>query len=87
MKTIDFSANQSSNAPSLDQRIDAAIAEAHAVSDQYGATSRECAAAWDVVEELQAEAAHQKNAHAGETAFSDYCEEFPDAPEARVYDV
>jgi hypothetical protein len=82
MKTSD----RSSHPISLEQRIHDAIAEAHAISDQYGSASPKCAAAWDIVEELQAEAAHQQAKHSSETAFTDYCEEFPDAPEARLYD-
>lgn len=72
---------------SIAERIEAAITEARQISDWYGVTSKESAVAWDTVEELQAEASHQKAKHDGETAFSHYCEEFPDAPEARIYDV
>ena len=82
MKTSD----RSSHPISLEQRIHDAIAEAHAISAQYGSQSRKSAAAWDIVEELQAEAAHQQAKHSGTTAFTDYCEEFPDAPEARADD-
>ncbi|HAJ61844.1 MAG TPA: hypothetical protein DCP31_23560 [Cyanobacteria bacterium UBA8543] len=82
MKTSD----RSSHPISLEQRIHDASAEAHAISDQYGSESSECAAAWDIVEELQAEAAHQQAEHSGTTAFAEYCEEFPDASEARLYD-
>ena len=53
---------------------------------EKGATSKECAAAWDIVEELQAEAAHQKAERIEKTAFETYCEENPDAFEARMYD-
>lgn len=48
--------------------------------------SQECAAAWDVVEELQAEAAHQRNQKPVVNYFEEYCEENPDAFEARIYD-
>ncbi|AFZ18826.1 Calvin cycle protein CP12 [Allocoleopsis franciscana] len=82
MKTSD----RLSHSISLEQRIHDAIAEAHAISARYASESPECGAAWDIVEELQAEAAHQKIACLGKTGFTDYCEEFPDALEARVYD-
>jgi hypothetical protein len=82
MKTSD----RSSHPISLEQRIHDAIAEAHTISNQYGSESPECAAAWDIVEELQAEAAHQQAEHSGKTTLTEYCEEFPDAPEARLYD-
>jgi len=42
--------------------------------------------AWDIVEELQAESAHQKSERLEKTAFDLYCDENPDAAEARVYD-
>ncbi|NES82839.1 MAG: CBS domain-containing protein [Moorea sp. SIO2B7] len=44
----------------LEDQIEVAREEARAVCDSKGATSPECAAAWDVVEELQAEAADQR---------------------------
>lgn len=53
--------------------------------DTSGASSKECAAAWDAVEELQAEAAHQKD-KPQKTSFETYCEDNPDAAECRVYD-
>lgn len=89
MQTIDTSSvNQSSSLPlSLDQRIATAIAEARTISSEYGSDSSESAVAWDIVEELEAEAAHQKVKLQGKTAFTEYCEEFPDALEARIYDV
>jgi len=70
----------------LQAQIDQAIAEARSVSSNEGATSKAAAAAWDVVEELQAEAAHQKAEILHKTAFELYCEENPSAPEARMYD-
>lgn len=72
----------------LEQRIQTAIEQARAICAEKGATSKECAVAWDEVEELQAEAAHQRadKAFVGKTAFEIYCEENPDALEARIYD-
>lgn len=74
-------------ARSLAQQIDAALVEARAVSAQFGPISTEAAIAWDIVEELEAEAAHQQVENAGKTAFSRYCDEFPEAIEARMYEV
>ncbi len=71
----------------LEKRIEVAIEEARSICAQKGVTSKECAAAWDIVEELQAEAAHQKAERLDKTAFDEYCEEFPDAAEARSYDI
>lgn len=70
----------------LEERIEQAVVEARATCAEKGPTSKECAAAWDIVEELQAEAAHQKAERIEKTAFEIYCEENPDAYEARVYD-
>lgn len=71
----------------LQERIQGAIEEARKVCSEKGPTSPECAAAWDAVEELQAEAAHQQARKLDKTAFEDYCSEYPEAAEARVYDI
>lgn len=70
----------------MENQIQKAIEEARAICAKKGASSQECAAAWDVVEELQAEAAHQQVKKLPKTAFEEYCEENPDAVEARIYD-
>jgi CBS domain-containing protein len=72
----------------LEQRIQEAIAHARAVCESQGTNSPECAVAWDEVEELHAEAAHQKTevTQHKKTPFEEYCEENPDALEARIYD-
>lgn len=91
MQTLDHptvpSASLEPASISLEQRIQDAIAEAHLISQQYGADSQQSIALWDIVEELQAEAGHQRDAHVGHTSLTDYCDDNPDAPEARVYDV
>jgi uncharacterized protein YgiB involved in biofilm formation len=51
-----------------------------------GEGSVECAIAWDTVEELQAEAAHQKQKDAPKNSLQQYCDDNPDALECRVYD-
>jgi CBS domain-containing protein len=70
----------------FEQKIQEAIEQARAISAEKGATSPESAAAWDAVEEMQAEAAHQRAKQIDKTAFEEYCEEFPEAEEARMYD-
>ncbi|WP_019504562.1 Calvin cycle protein CP12 [Pleurocapsa sp. PCC 7319] len=50
------------------------------------ATSAECAAAWDAVEELSAEAAHQKQNAPQKSSLEKYCDDNPDALECRVYE-
>ncbi|MEM1170075.1 MAG: CP12 domain-containing protein [Cyanobacteria bacterium P01_H01_bin.35] len=71
----------------LEKRIEVAIEEARSICAEKGVTSRECAAAWDIVEELQAEVSHQKAEKLDKTAFDIYCEDNPEALEARSYDV
>ena len=70
----------------LEQRIQEALANARQICAKEGATSPACAAAWDVVEELQAEAAHQRAKKPETNYFAEYCQENPDAIEARIYD-
>lgn len=74
---------------SIQNAIQTAIADAHQVCDQAGSDSAACANAWDTVEELQAEASHQKTGYRAKpkTSFEAYCNQNPDADECRVYDV
>ena len=60
--------------------------QARMACDTSGATSKECAAAWDAVEELQAAASHKREAKPKKTGFEQYCDENPDAVECRLYD-
>lgn len=70
----------------LEQELQDSIRKARAVCSQTSPRSEECAAAWDVVDELQAELAHQEAKKVPKTAFEEYCEEFPEAMEGRMYD-
>jgi CP12 domain len=65
--------------------IDEERTNAREVCDINGATSPECAAAWDAVEEVQAEAAHQSQVKP-KTNFENYCSDNPDAVECRIYE-
>ncbi|ACA99262.1 MULTISPECIES: Calvin cycle protein CP12 [Cyanophyceae] len=49
-------------------------------------TSAECAAAWDAVEELQAEAAHQREKEPEKSPLEKFCDDNPDADECRLYE-
>jgi CP12 domain len=60
--------------------------EARVVCEVKGDGSTECAAAWDVVEELQAEAAHQRQKETPKNSLEQYCDMNPEADECRVYD-
>ena len=69
----------------IQEKIDQELANARTVCSTDGNTN-DCAAAWDVVEELQAEAAHQRENNPPKTSLEAYCDLNPDAAECRVYD-
>ncbi len=69
----------------IEETIEQERASARAVCDTEGGTSKECAAAWDVVEELQAEASHKKQKKP-KNSLEVYCDENPEAAECRVYE-
>ncbi len=69
----------------IQQKIDEELQQARAVCDVKGGTSPECAAAWDAVEELQAEAAHQRQTKP-KNSLEQYCDDNPEAVECRIYD-
>ncbi len=69
----------------IQQKIDQELQEARAVCDTKGGSSPECAAAWDAVEELQAEASHQRQTKP-KNSLEQYCDDNPEAAECRIYD-
>lgn len=70
----------------LEQELQDAIRKARTTCSQTSPRSEECAVAWDIVDELQAELAHQEAKKISKTAFEEYCEEFPEAMQGRMYD-
>jgi predicted component of type VI protein secretion system len=70
----------------IQEKIEQELEQARAVCDIQGAQSGECAAAWDAVEELQAEASHQRQKGKKKNSLELYCEANPEADECRVYD-
>ena len=70
----------------IQEKIAKELQEAREVCSTEGASTAECAAAWDAVEELQAEAAHQKQDQPQKTSLEKYCEDNPDAAECRLYE-
>jgi len=70
----------------LQGKINAAMKEAEEATKTYGKTSKEAAVAWDTVEELEAEASHQKSAEVKKDPLEAYCEDAPEADECRTYD-
>ncbi|MEB3826740.1 Calvin cycle protein CP12 [Phormidium sp. CCY1219] len=69
----------------INQQIEQERENARSVCDTSGASSSECAAAWDAVEEMQAEASDQRNTKP-KSSFEKYCDDNPDAAECRIYD-
>jgi len=70
----------------IEDEIEAAREDARTICAAKGETSPDCAAAWDVVEELQAEASHQRAKKQGNNSLQSYCEANPDALECRIYE-
>ncbi|MDG2992230.1 Calvin cycle protein CP12 [Candidatus Synechococcus calcipolaris G9] len=72
----------------IEKEIEKARVDAREVCDIQGSTSGQCAAAWDALEELQAEASHQREEKKDEhrTSLEQYCDDNPDAAECRIYD-
>jgi hypothetical protein len=71
----------------IEQVILEAIAEARSTCELNGDGSPNCAVAWDIVEELQAEKSHQKQAKHHKNSLETFCEMHPDALECLIYDV
>lgn len=69
----------------IEQEIEQARDSAREVCDINGPTSKECAAHQDALEELRAEAAHQRDVKP-KNSLERYCDENPDATECLVYD-
>lgn len=70
----------------IEEKIAEELKQAREVCSVEGGSSSDCAAAWDAVEELQAEAAHQRQSQPTKTNFEKYCDDNPDADECRLYD-
>ncbi|MBD1837202.1 Calvin cycle protein CP12 [Coleofasciculus sp. FACHB-64] len=69
----------------IQDQIEQEREQARTVCDTKGAGSGECAAAWDAVEELQAEASHQRETKP-KNSLERYCDANPGADECRVYE-
>ena len=69
----------------IKDKIQEELQEARTTCDTSGNNSAECAAAWDAVEELRAEASHQRQSKP-KNSLEKYCDENPDADECKIYD-
>ena len=70
----------------IQEKIQQELEAARSACDTSGSSSAECAAAWDAVEELQAEASHQRATEPQKTSLEQYCDDNPEADECRVYE-
>ncbi|MFN5966894.1 MAG: CP12 domain-containing protein [Pseudanabaena sp.] len=71
----------------IEDEIEIAREDARNICRARGTTSPECAAAWGVAEELQAEASHQRvNKKEQKNSLQTYCEDNPNAVECRIYE-
>ena len=70
----------------IQEKIQEELQTARDVCSTDGSNSEACAAAWDAVEELQAEASHQKETKPAKTNFEKYCDDNPEADECRIYE-
>jgi CP12 domain len=69
----------------IQDKIQTELEQAREVCGITGTGSPECAAAWDAVEELQAEASHQRQ-QKPKNSLEQYCDDNPEAVECRVYE-
>ena len=69
----------------FEEKIQESIEEARSLCQEKG-FQRECLQAWRQVEELQAEAAHQRGIKIARTALEEYCEENPEAWDTLMMD-
>lgn len=69
----------------IEQRLNELVDQARDACGTNGMVSDECAAAWDAVEEVQAEIAHRRSD--AKSSLTIYCDDNPDAAECRIYDV
>ncbi|MEB3191704.1 MAG: Calvin cycle protein CP12 [Snowella sp.] len=70
----------------LQEKIEQELKHAREVCSADGSNAAECATAWDIVEELKAEAAHQRVSHPKQNSLEKYCADNPDAVECRLYE-
>lgn len=74
------------NLETIKTKIAEEMKKAQYAQDTYGKASKEAALAWDVVEELEAEASHLKANAPSSDPLEKFCEEAPEADECRVYE-
>lgn len=74
------------NLETIQTKIQEETKRAEEASSKYGADSKEARVAWDVVEELEAEASHMRANQSTEDPLEEFCKDSPEADECRTYD-
>jgi Skp family chaperone for outer membrane proteins len=74
------------NLDTIQVRIQEEMQKAQEATAKFGKSSKEAAVAWDLVEELEAEASHMKSKQGTVDPLDKYCEDVPDADECRIYE-
>lgn len=74
------------NLETIQTKIQEELKKAQEASNTFGATSQEAKYAWDVVEELEAEASHMKANTQKADPLEEYCKDSPEADECRTYE-
>lgn len=74
------------NLETLKGKIAEEMKKAEEATTKFGKSSKEAALAWDVVEELEAEAAHIKAKEGPKDPLDEFCKDQPEADECRVYE-
>ncbi|MEM6839752.1 MAG: Calvin cycle protein CP12 [Cyanobacteria bacterium P01_C01_bin.120] len=75
---------QTTAAPTLEMRLQAALEHARRLTEMRGTADIEVAIAWETVEELQVARARKREKTL--TTFAQYCIDYPEAPECRLYE-
>jgi hypothetical protein len=79
--------NKKGSTKIMEQAIQEAVEQARSACEAKGNSSSDCAVAWDIVEELQAEKSHRQNINKPKTTLDSYCEAHPEAVECLIYDL
>ena len=69
----------------IKEQILVEVKQARDTCETSGTGSQECAVAWETVEELQSELAHQQQ-DKPKNSLERYCDDNPEADECRLYD-
>lgn len=74
------------NLETIQTQIQEETKKAEEAAAKFGSDSKEARVAWDVVEELEAEASHMRANQKSSDPLEEFCEGSPEAEECRTYD-